>query len=351
MSAEPVRPRSVRLGLVGYGMGGRIFHAPFVEAADGIDVVGVVTRDPRRRAELAADLPGVPAYDSLTRLLDAGVDAVTITTPPTTRRELVLEAIHRGVHVVADKPFAPTAAGAQELTDAADEAGVLLGVFQNRRWDPEIRTAARLLAEGRLGTAWRVHARFDLDEPGTLDAGPAGGLLRDLGAHLVDQMLWLLGPARAVTAHLDLVDLPEGPTDAGFVVDLLHTSGARSYVEGSKANRVTGKELRVYASEGSFRVTPSDVQAAAVFAGLRPVDDPDGWGYEAEDRWGVLSTAAGEVRVPSEPGRYQDYYTQFAAACRGEAALPVTAREGVRTVAVLDAARRSAETGRTVHLG
>lgn len=343
MSAGPVR-----LGLVGYGVGGRLFHAPFIDAADGIELVGVVTRDPGRRAELAADRPGLPAYDSLTELLDAGVDAVTITTPPATRRELVLEAVARGVHVVADKPFAPDAAGARELVEAARAAGALLGVYQNRRWDPEVRTLGALLDEGRLGQPWRVHTRLDLDEPHTLDAGPAGGLLRDLGAHLVDQMLHLLGPARSVTAHLDVVELAGGPTDAGFVVALEHESGCRSYVQASKANRINGKELRAYGSAGSYRVTPGDVQVAAVRAGRLPADEGDDWGFDAEDNWGLLSTAAGQERIPSLAGRYQDYYTQFAAACRGEAALPVTGEEGLRTVMVLDAARRSAETGRTV---
>jgi len=102
----------VRLGLVGYGVGGRNFHAPFVQVADGLELGGVVTRDPRRRAELGQDYPDVPVYDSQRALLDAGVDIVTITTPPRTRRELVLEAIAAGVHVVADKPFAPNAPAA-----------------------------------------------------------------------------------------------------------------------------------------------------------------------------------------------------------------------------------------------
>ena len=102
----------VRLGLVGYGVGGRYFHAPFAVAAKDVELAGVVTRSPDRRAELAADFPGVPAYGSLTELLAAGVDAVTITTPPQTRRELVLEAIAAGVPTIADKPFAPTAAAA-----------------------------------------------------------------------------------------------------------------------------------------------------------------------------------------------------------------------------------------------
>lgn len=341
----------VRLGLVGYGVGGRYFHAPFVEAADGIELAGVVTRSEARRAELAADLPGVPAYDSLGDLLDAGVDAVTITTPPETRRELVLEAVGRGVHVVADKPFAPSVAVAREMADAAQDAGVLLSVFHNRRWDGEIRTLARILESGRLGEVWRVHSRFDLDEPGLLEVGPTGGLLRDIGAHLVDQMLWLLGPVRRVSAQLDWVDLPAGRTDAGFVVALEHETGVRSFVDASKLNRMVGRELRAYGSDGGYLARPTDVQAVALFAGRRPTEDPDRWGLDAEENWGTLATSAGAERVAPEPGRYQDYYAAFAAACRGAGELPVSAEEGVRTVAVLDAARESAETGRTVELG
>src|ERR1700710_993071 len=116
----------MRLGFVGYGEGGRDFHAPFIEAATGIDLAGVVTRSQERRRLLAVDYPAVPVYDTIDQLLAAGVDAVTITTPPDTRRELVLAAIAAGVHVVADKPFAPNAEGARELERAAREAGVIL---------------------------------------------------------------------------------------------------------------------------------------------------------------------------------------------------------------------------------
>jgi predicted dehydrogenase len=340
----------MRIGVLGYGTGGRHFHTPFIAAAEGVDLAGVVTRSPRRRAELAGDWPGVPAYASLAELLAAGVDAVTVTTPPATRRALVLEAIAAGVHVVADKPFAPTAEVGQEMADAAARAGVLLNVFHNRRWDADIRTLAAVLASGALGDVWRVHSRFDLDDPATLEAGPDGGMLRDLGSHLVDQMLWLFGPVRAVTAHLDWVDLPAGRTDAGFVVDLLHETGVRTYAESSKLNRIEARELRAYGSGGSYRALGTDVQAQAIFAGRRPSDDLAGWGYEAPERWGELNSTVGRLAVPSEQGRYHDFYTQFAAAVRGMAEEPVPAAQGVRTLEVLDAARRSAQEGTTVFL-
>ena len=235
-------------------------------------------------------------------LLDAGVDAVAISTPPQTRRELVLEAIGRGSHVVADKPFAPTAAAAEELVQAADAAGVLLSVFHNRRWDTDITTLRGVLDGGLLGDIWRFDSRFDLDQPQTLEAGPEGGLLRDLGSHLVDQALWLLGPARAVTANLDWLELPEGRTDAGFVITIAHASGAHSHVSASKVNRTESRELRVFGSLGSYVSSQTDVQAQAIFAGVRPVDDLGSWGYEVSERWGTMSTADGTRVVPSAQG-------------------------------------------------
>jgi predicted dehydrogenase len=350
MALSPPDGAPVRLGVVGYGVGGRYFHTPFIEAADGIALAGVVTRSPERRSVVNREWPGVPVFDSLGALLASGVDAVTITTPPETRRELVLEAVAAGVHVIADKPFAPSAEVGRELASAAESAGVLLSVFHNRRWDSDIRTLAAVLESGRLGDLWRVHSRFDLDDPGSLEAGPGGGLLRDLGSHMVDQMVWLLGDVRSVNAHLDWVDLAGGRTDASFCLELQHTSGVRSHVESSKLNHLEVRELRAYGSQGSYRATGSDVQAQAIFAGRRPADEPGEWGYEDAARWGLLATASGEVSVPSEQGRYHDLYTAFARAVRGAGPAPVPARDAIRTLAVLDAARLSAERGASVEL-
>lgn len=338
----------MRLGLVGFGVGGRYFHAPFIRAAEGVELVGVVTRSDGRRADLAADHPGVAAYDSIEELLAAGVDAVTITTPPATRRALVLTAVAAGVNVIADKPFAPTADAGRELAAAAQAAGVVINVFHNRRWDADVCTLAALLARGELGQLIRVESRFDLDDPATLDAGPTGGLLRDLGSHLVDQALWLLGPARQVRADLEWIALDAGPTDAGFTMVITHTSGVRSHLSSTKCNRIQQREWRAYGSAGGYLASGTDVQAQAVFAGLRPVDLGSAWGYEDERHWGTLTTAAGAVRVPSERGAYQDYYSQFASAWGGKAEFPVPVAQAIQTLEVLDAARVSAHEGRTI---
>ncbi|SJM55318.1 Gfo/Idh/MocA family oxidoreductase [Gulosibacter sp. 10] len=340
----------MRLGLVGYGTGGRYYHAPYIQAARGVELAGVVARSEARIAQIREELPGVPVYESLTALLDAGVDAVTITTPPETRRELALEAIGRGVHVIADKPVAPGAAAARELVAAAEDAGVLLSAFHNRRWDTDLATLKEVLAGGELGEIRRFDSAFNLDEPDTLEAGPTGGLLRDLGSHLVDQALHLFGPAESVTAYLDWVDLPEGRTDSGFFLNIVHRGGVHSHVSATKVNHLVSRELLALGSGGSYRSSQQDVQAQAVLAGRRPADDREGWGYEDPERWGVLSTAAGTRRVPSAKGDYTDYYERFAAAVERGEAQPVPLIEAADMLAVLDAARLSDAEGRTVRL-
>ncbi|MFT4274400.1 MAG: Gfo/Idh/MocA family oxidoreductase [Pantoea sp.] len=340
----------MKVGLVGYGTGGQNFHAPFISAAEGLELAGIVARAPATIAKAQADFPDVPIYASLTELLAAGVDMVTITTPPQTRRELVLEAIAAGVAVVADKPFAPDAKTGRELAAAAQAKGVVLGVYHNRRFDSDMQTLHQLIAQQRLGKLWRLHNRMDLDEPHTLEGGATGGLLRDMGSHLVDQALWLMGPVTSVLAHLDIVDRPEGATDASFVLTLTHSSGAHSYISSSKINYLSCRELRLYGEAGSYVAQGSDVQARDIFAGKRPANDRAGWGFEPPEHWGTLHTAAGYERIPAAQGAYHDYYQAFAAAVKNGSAPPVTTEQAIRVLEVLDAAFISAREGRIVAL-
>ena len=341
----------LRIGVVGYGTGGQHFHTPFIAAAEGCALAGIVARAPATVAKARADWPDTPIFPSLTAMISAGVcDAVTITTPPQTRRDLVLEAVAAGLHVVADKPFAPNFEGVMELDAVAKAKGVTLSVFQNRRHDADIQTLKKVIETDGLGTVWRIHNRMDFDDPATLEAGPEGGLLRDLGSHLVDQMIYLNGPVVSVTGHMDWVDLPEGRTDASFFITLGHENGRMSEASASKLNRFNLRELRAYGDKGAYVSHSTDVQAQQIFAGKRPVHDPEGWGFEPESHWGTLFTASGSAKVPSEQGRYHDYYTAFAKSVAEGTRPPVTAEEGARTLKVLDAARQSATEGRTIIL-
>ena len=233
-----------------------------------------------------------------------GIDAVTVTTPPQTRRALVLEAIAAGLHVIADKPFAPSAADARELDAAAKAKGVVLGVFHNRRFDADVQTLRKVIADGRLGRIWRVHSRMDFDDPATLEAGPTGGLLRDLGSHLVDQILWLLGPAVSVDAQLDMVELPEGTTDAGFTITLRHEGGVHSHLSASKLNRLIAKEYRAYGEAGSYvRPAPTSRRRRSLPAAARSMTSSAGdtSARNIGERWDRRWRGAGPLRAGPLP--------------------------------------------------
>ncbi len=340
--------KTTRLGLVGYGLGGQFFHAPYIEACDRASLVGIVTRSAERADAARADHPGVPVFPSLKALCDAGVDAVTISTPPHTRRDLTLEAIDRGVSVLADKPFAPSADAGRQLASAAASAGVVLNVFHNRRYDSDIVTARCLIEEGRLGAVSRLDLRCDQDDPTTIEGGPHGGLLRDLGSHVVDQALSLMGPARYVSAQIDYRELPTGPTDIAFVITIEHETGAHSHVSASKLHRLASRELRLHGEKGSYVSDYSDVQFDAIRRGDRPLGSRATWGFEAEERWGTLVTDAGALAVPSRQGDYTQLYDAFVAAVASGDAGPVPAAEGIAVLAVLDAARLSAAEHRVI---
>ena len=340
----------MRVGVVGYGTGGRHFHTPFIAAAQGLELVGIVARAPATIAQAKADWPGVTIFPSLTAMLAAGVDAVTITTPPETRRELVLEAVEAGVPVIADKPFAPSAEAGRELDRAAKAKGVVLGVFHNRRFDADVLTLRKVLDSGRLGRLWRVHSRMDLDDPHTLEAGPTGAFC---AISEVTSSIRRCGCSarrpRSTRNWTSSSGRKARRTPASFSPSSMR-AGCTLTSSASKLNHLAVKEFRAYGGAGGYVSSGTDVQAQAIFAGLRPADDLAAWGYESPDLWGTLRTAAGAERIPSEQGRYHGYYEAFARAVRDRSTPPVTAEEAIETLAVLDAARISAVEGRTVAL-
>ena len=171
----------VRFGLVGYGFGGRYFHAPLLASAPECDLVGVVTSSSDRRSLLASEHPTVAPVGSLSELKAAGAEAVAISTPAATHSALTDEALELGLAVVCDKPFAMDAAAATRSVELAERLGLPLSPYQNRRWDSDFRTVQALAADGALGELTRFESRFERLAP---DAGPGrsgGGTLLEIG--------------------------------------------------------------------------------------------------------------------------------------------------------------------------
>ena len=338
----------VRIGLVGYGFGGRWFHAPLLRAADECDLVGVVTSSPDRRALVDRDAPGLPTFDTLEALVAAGAEAVAISTPASTHSALTDRALELGLAVVCDKPFALDADAARRSVELAERQGLLLSPYQNRRWDSDFLTVRALAAADTLGELTRFESRFERLEPEPGPPPSGGGTLRDFGSHLVDQALLLLGPAVSVYAEWRL--RASGLDDDVFVA-LTHANGARSHLWGSWSQGAPGPRFRVTGTTASYVVSAlMDVQEELLLAGQTPASLGAQWGAEPAERWGrVVRGDEGEV-VPTRPGAWNFFYPAFAAAVRGLGPEPVDPRDAVATATVLDAARRSATEGRVVSL-
>ncbi|MFJ2954171.1 Gfo/Idh/MocA family oxidoreductase [Streptomyces sp. NPDC087270] len=356
-------PPPLRVGLVGYGPAGSFFHAPLIAATPGLVLDTIVTSSPERRAQAAAEHPGVRFADRAEELwARAGeLDLVVLASPNRTHVPLATEALEAGLPVVVDKPLAATAAEARTLAALAEARGLLLGVFQNRRWDGDFRTVRDLIERGALGEVRRFESRFERWRPqlkgGWRESGdPAdiGGLLYDLGAHLVDQALALFGPAALVYAETAAVRPGASADDDAFIA-LTHASGVRSHLWMSAVTPLLGPRFRVLGSTAGYVVHGLDPQEAALRAGRRPGDGTP-WGEAPPADRGTAGTegSAGSdgttAPVPTLPGDYPAYYAAVAAALRTGAAAPVTAHDAAATLDVIEAAHRSAATGETVRL-
>jgi predicted dehydrogenase len=340
-----VTDAEVRIGLVGYGFGGRYFHAPLIASAPGCVLAGVVTRSPDRRAEVAHDHPGVAVFDTVDDLVSAGVTALTVCTPAATHTAVTEGLLRRGLPVVCDKPFALDAQAARHTVELAEREGVLLSPYQNRRWDSDLLTIRRLLEAGSLGEVRRFESAFERWAPEPEPPAAGGGLLRDFGSHLVDQALHLFGPVRRVYAETHEV----GPESEDAILLLLqHTDGTRSELSGAWRQSAPGPRFRLSGSEATFVTSSMDGQEAALVAGRTPSGEGADWGREPPTAWGTLHRGTSSEAVPSERGRWDQFYEQFAAAVRGTAPEPVDPWDAVATATVLDAARRSAADGTTV---
>ncbi|MGC0421560.1 Gfo/Idh/MocA family oxidoreductase [Embleya sp. AB8] len=356
-----------RTVLVGYGVGGSAFHAPVVAAVEGLELAAVVTGNPARQAEVRARYPRAEVLGTTDEMFArAGdFDLVVITVPNRFHVPLATRALAAGLHVVVDKPFAGSAEEGRALAATAVRYERLLGVYQNRRFDGDFRTVRRLVAEGRLGEVHRFESRFERWRPQVRTAGwkeqadPAalGGILYDLGTHLIDQAVALFGRPTHVYAELDtrrdgaLVD------DDSFVA-LTHVGGERSHLWMSAAAADLGPRFRVLGSTASYLKFGMDPQedllrtgtgaGAGTGTGAGVEVGTPGWGTEPAAAWGVLGTPGDTVPVATEPGAYQDYYAAMARAIRGEGAPPVPIEDAVTVLETIEAAQRSSADGVTV---
>lgn len=316
MSSETSRP--VRTALAGYGLSGSVFHAPIIATNPAYSLEVISTSDAGRKSAAAARHPEARIVDAPDGILDlaGGLDLLVLGTPPATHYPLAKAALEAGLDVVVDKPFTVRSAEGQELIELAARLGRVLTVFQNRRWDGDFLTLKALLESGTLGAVTRFESRFERWSPevskawkASATADDGGGVLFDLGTHLLDQALQLFGPGTVTHAELDARRPGEKADDDVFVA-LRHDSGAISHLWMNMLCAQQGPRYRLLGSEGGFTKHGIDPQEPYVVAGGSPLDAE--YGVEDPDWAGLLGRDGHLDRLPTERGAYPEFYRLLA---------------------------------------
>ncbi|GGK81651.1 Gfo/Idh/MocA family protein [Mangrovihabitans endophyticus] len=330
----------IRTAVVGYGLAGRVFHAPLITADPAYDLSAIVTGNPDRSAEAAERYPQTRVVARLDEVLDGEYDLIVVASPTPTHVDVAGEALRRGIATVVDKPLAVRAADAERLIAEAERTGAALTVFQNRRWDGDFRTVRKLIDSGALGEVWRFESRFEWlsQRPrpqwksGTSGAD-GGGVAYDLGAHLIDQAVQLFGPVAGVYGELD-AHRTGGVNDDDSFIALTHTGGVRSHLAMSSLVAQRGFRFRVLGTEGAYTKWGLDVQEAQLASGMSPLDPA--FGVASSDSYGKLGREGELTSVATEPGGYREFYAMLAAALRDDGPLPVDPRDALTAIGIIE---------------
>ncbi len=352
---------ALRVVLLGYGMAGRILHAPLIEAAKGLELRGVVTSDQGRNLQVQGDLPLAKVFgssDEAWSLADE-FDIAVIATATASHLPLALKALQCGMHVVIEKPAVGNSEDVSTLTEAAHAAGRQVHVFQNRRWDSDFLTLRSLIDSGSLGKLHRLESRMETlreraksswrDSP---RPEHFGGVLLDLGSHLVDQALEIMGPVLCVSAHARSIRNVEIADDDMQMV-LTHESGAISTLIASKAAAFSGPRFTVLGTHGAVRIDALDSQESELRAGRMP--GSDNWGVEPPSAFATLRTireskVVAEETIPLKRGRWDSYYPAVRDAIMHGNPAPVPLTDVGANMRVIDSARLASISGVVVNL-
>lgn len=341
----------VRVGLVGYGMAGEVFHAPAIAVVPGLKLTKVVERHSNK---CQARYPWVETVRNVEELLaDPNIELVVIATPNTLHYELIRQALFADKHVVVEKPFTPTSQQATELIDLAHERHKLLSVHHNRRWDGDFLTIKQIVESNLLGNLVEYEVHFDRfrssiktnwresDQPGS-------GILYDLGSHLIDQALCLFGLPDTITADLRKQRQDAKTIDAFELI--LNFDDLKVTAKAGQLVRELGPHFILHGTNGSFVKYGMDPQEEALKQGQLP--EGSNWGKEPKERWGTLNTELNSLhfygQIETIPGCYPAYYQNIFNAITQKAELIVTPKQARNTIRIIELAIESHTQKRTV---
>ncbi len=346
---------AIRTGVVGFGLAGQVFHAAVIHETPGLELAAIVERSSGSQA--SAKYPGVQICKSLDEMLDdQSIRLCVVATPNNSHRALAKQCLQAGRHVVVDKPLTLSSDDAAALGRLAQEKNLVLSAYHNRRWDGDYQTVAKLLGSGRLGQPILFESHFDRfrlqPKPGawreTEEAG--GGILFDLGPHLIDQALALFGSPTTLWAD-SRTDRQNSAVDDAFDIQLTYEGSGRAelralrvWLRSTMAAASPGARFTLHGTGGSFEKWGLDPQEAALKAGARFTDDE--FGQDAPKSWGLFTAPDSQPEtVQTLPGDYRKYYENVCRAITGTAPLAVTVGAAWSVARLIELARESSRTG------
>ncbi|MDE3211690.1 MAG: oxidoreductase [Bacteroidota bacterium] len=348
--------KTIKVGLIGYGIGGQVFHAPVLSAVKGLQLSVIRASNPEHVALAKSRFPEARVVaDSDTLFQDPTLELIVITVPNIYHLPLAKKALEAGKNVVVDKPFTITSQQADELIGVAESHNRMLSVFHSRRFDSDFRTVQQVIRSGTLGEIVEFESRYDRfrnylkPQAWREEPQPGSGILYDLGAHLIDQALTLFGLPDSITADIRM-QRPGAKVDDNFEL-ILHYPALKVSLKAGMLVREPLERFIVLGMEGSFVKKGLDVQEEALKAGLRPGATP-AWGVEPESIWGTLNTTFNGIHlkglVESEKGNYVDYYQNIYEVLTGTAALAVTPQQARNVIRVIELAVQSHREAKTI---
>ena len=333
----------MRVGIAGYGLAGRYFHAPLLKGC-GYDVVVIQTSNAERAAHAVADFPNVKVVATIEEFVAHELDLVVVASANVVHSQHAHAAISAGIPVVIDKPMGRTYAETAEIISAGERAGIPVSTFFNRRWDSDALTIKKVLASGVLGTIHRMDSRFERFRPElntkswreNMSAADGGGQLLDLQPHLISTALDWFGKAELVTSTVRAI---RGGADDDAVLVLKHDSGVLSILSASAVAGAPGPRVRILGSKGALVINDLDPQEEL----LRSGKIPTGGKWDVPTKSTTFIYRGSEVEeIVGEDGNYAIFYTLVAGAIEGKNPWPIPNEDALLVASLIDQARDNA---------
>lgn len=336
----------IKTGLIGLGFSGQTFHLPFLTTLEDFQVTSVLSR----QSNIAKQrLPNASCFSALPELLDSGVELVVITAPNEQHYPMAKAALNAGCHVLLEKPFVNSVAEGRELVQLAEQQQRILSVYHNRRWDGDFLTLQALINSGKLGEIRQFESHFDRFRPEVRQRwretpGPGTGFLFDLGSHLIDQALVLFGRPQTMTAQV--LNLRPNAEVCDYFHLVLGYPEHQVILHSSPFCASPNLRFQLHGSQGSYIKWGLDPQEERLRAGVLPSNDH--WGKETPAQFGSLYIGDRYETCPTECGNYADFYRQLASAIRNGEQPPVTAKQALEVIELIELAEQSAMEQRTL---